>query len=394
MKLKHLMIIALIMAILSIGAVSASENISNDIAAEDNEYMLSQVDDESMVEVIDDSQDTVGDVQDDSVLKVNEGENQVNLSANSNPIHDDVFVDEDYFEGEILYFEKTVNGNVTLLIDGNVVYQKTIKSGDNFFRLGLKDIDYKPTFGTHKVVFKYNDKTYQKDVYFTYTFVFWAEDDFNDFFEIIYNDKQVIAAILPYDAKGVVTFEFNGKKYSEKTYRGGASLEIDSSKLKLGRYKLKATFVPDSNEYHKKTISAEISIVPYVFHSSVVGVGSKDTLDIYAPKGTKINAVIYKKDFKTVIARSSGVSSLNIPLSKIVKNGDNSFYIKCTYSGDSYVKILSIYGYKNYNNVKSSILKKKDSATSRIRLRDCSLALSQEPYVSLSRHTAQIDLYL
>lgn len=31
---------------------------------------------------------------------------------------------------------------------------------------------------------------------------------------------------------------------------------------------------------------------------------------------------------------------------------------------------------------------------SRIRLRDCSLALSQEPYVSLSRHTAQIDLYL
>lgn len=31
---------------------------------------------------------------------------------------------------------------------------------------------------------------------------------------------------------------------------------------------------------------------------------------------------------------------------------------------------------------------------SRIRLRDCSLALSREPYVSLSRHTAQIDLYL
>ena len=30
----------------------------------------------------------------------------------------------------------------------------------------------------------------------------------------------------------------------------------------------------------------------------------------------------------------------------------------------------------------------------RIRLGDCSPALSQEPYVSLSRHTAQIDIYL
>ena len=30
----------------------------------------------------------------------------------------------------------------------------------------------------------------------------------------------------------------------------------------------------------------------------------------------------------------------------------------------------------------------------RIRLGDFSPALSQEPYVSLSRHTAQIDIYL
>ena len=36
----------------------------------------------------------------------------------------------------------------------------------------------------------------------------------------------------------------------------------------------------------------------------------------------------------------------------------------------------------------------KESYTGRIRLGDCSPALSQEPYVSLSRHTAQIDIYL
>ena len=359
MKLKHLMIIALIMAILSIGAVSASENISDSLAVEDNEDTLSQVDDGSLMEVIDDSQDTVGDVQDDSVLKVNEGENQANLSANSNPIHSEVLVDN----GEIVYFEKNVNGMVTLLIDGNVVYQKTVKSEYDIFTLGLKNINYKPTLGTHNVVFKYNDETYQKNVYFTYSLSFSADSNVNDYFEIKYNDKQTIVAVLSYNAKGVMTFEFNGKKYSKKVDGSTVSFEIDASKLKLGKYKLKAIFVPDSNGYPKKTISADISIVPYIFQSFDVAVGSKATVDIYVPKGTKIKAVIYDNDFKTVVARSSGVSYLNIPLSNIVKNGYNLFYIKCSYPGGKYAEGLLIYGHKNYNSVKSSIVKKKNSAT-------------------------------
>lgn len=177
MKLKGLIIACLILAILTIGAVSASEDIAdnvtlsdvnaddaimNEAASESSEDVVSQAiddaneddlsysDDESLIKAIDEPEDVFGDYNSGGVeISIN---NYVDLT-------------DKYAELGHVYDKHGIKGTVSVKIDGKTVFSKKYTSGktDSIY-FNSKTIDMKKFgYGYHTVKITYNDGKAKSD---------------------------------------------------------------------------------------------------------------------------------------------------------------------------------------------------------------------------------------
>ena len=160
MKFKHLIIVGMILAILTVGAVSASQDIEgNDTIAQpaDDELVIEQssdddsqdlaYDEEDLIGASDDSEDIIGDYESGSVtIKVNKnvdiGEDKLGL------VRDD----------------KGLKGTITVTIDGKKVFTKKFTDGKTkIYRIGNKDIDLSEYCGVHTVKITYDNGKKRSD---------------------------------------------------------------------------------------------------------------------------------------------------------------------------------------------------------------------------------------
>ena len=156
MKFKHLLIVSLILAVLAVGAVSASD-VADELAVEDN------TDDSIAIE--DNNQDLISD---DEEPEDPYEDTYLSIRSSVNTNNDEVYMGsvENYYTG--------LNGTITLTIDGTQYYNKysnsseqeividstklpdSLKSGKHFVVLSYLKNGEKTPFSTNKTVeFKY-----------------------------------------------------------------------------------------------------------------------------------------------------------------------------------------------------------------------------------------------
>ena len=170
MKAKHILIVSLILAILTIGAVSASQNPSVDdssqmaideAAAQDDALAES---DEEEVSSVDDS-DNASLENDDEIIGASEDSQELLGDYYNDKIH--ISIDDTVNLGYVystlgcVEDEGGIKGSISVSIDGKKVLSKKFTSGsDTYHYIYAKDVNLKKFgYGYHKVKITYNGKS-------------------------------------------------------------------------------------------------------------------------------------------------------------------------------------------------------------------------------------------
>ncbi len=359
MKLKYLCIISLILIMVTIGAASASENMTDDESISSNDEILQEVDDTS--QEVDDTLDAVE-------------ESPQEEPSDDYPyivIRDEVYCDNP--DNYIAYVTENdfVDGNISLKFDNQSVVEAHYSANNSTYLEGfcVGDLNFTPTFGKHNITFIYQKVGVAepyinfKEVEFTYTFDVWIGEE--DYYSTEYGFEEPILFFLPENSNGVISIKINGKSFKLNQSYEFTEFDLTLAKLNVGVHKLEATFNDFYNTYPQRTVTKTIIITPHTSYSSEMSVGEKEYIRIIAHKGAKLSAVLYESDEHdklTKINSYTGKSSISIPLEKIATQGFHPYSLKIICDGKTYNMATPVFVGKNYAKIKASVTKKKDSA--------------------------------
>ena len=358
MKIRHLLIFSLILLVLALGAVSAAEDMQT------NQNLTA---DDSPQDMLEETQDNM----------INSDGNKI-AELDGNEIEIDGTVNVDTKESVLASIYSNngyIDGSIDVKVDDENVYHKVFNAKDKetlvFVEVGsLKKI---PSFGIHNVNFIYQKKgvdkpyTLSNKVDFTYTLWIHFDGQSDDIDEFYYDYRVPVNIVFPNDTKPKMTVTIDGKTLKTTIKGCEATVYIEAKTLKVGTHVVVVRFTDRSKKYPDKTSNKSITIYPRVYAPSVMSTGDKNTLDILATKGTKINATLYKSDEKTKLASFSGVTKASLPLAKFLSEGKNRLYL--TYDADGYhgSMFIKVKCFKNSGEIKVSVKKLYDSATVTIK---------------------------
>ena len=300
---KTVLVCILLLAILAVGAVSASD----DAAANELNESLS-----------------LEDSIDEPVIT---GENEKSLKYIT--IEEEYDISQDNSSFCNVSDDEGLNGTVTVQFDNDTVYNQTFNGKDKNISFNSNSITgFK--LGKVNVTVTYNKNSLQspvtltKIVDFTYLFSFTRSDES----VICYGDKVKFTAVLPSDAKNKVKVEIAGKTYWITPRKGTGSIYIPTGDLKLEEYTVYASYF--DSKYPINKVNATFTISPKVIYPSEMSVGEKETITVITGKQSG-NVFVYDKG--SLIAQEKIVNGLvDIPLDRLAK-GNHELYLEYT-SGD------------------------------------------------------------
>ena len=309
---KKLIIISLILlAIISIGAVSAAENISdtNLKTPEINEKMTIDAEKEIIKEESKESIETYITIKD-----------KVYLDSS----HPDI-IQVDYVAG--------ASGNITLDIDGEEVYNKQIQFDSIIFANELKNV---PSFGLHNLTFKYggdsNYYPFEKTTVVDFAYIFDART-----YKI---DKDYgIDIYLPTNATGFVNLDINNEYYGRFNVSELIRLKFDYDKLSLGNNRIVVNYEGDSI-FNKRSINRTLYVEPIINKPDYFIIGEEQAyLTVQVPSHESGSVFVkwlfgegdlnpeFTKGFETNVSISNGIAKIKLPRCSAVLD---EFYFKFT----------------------------------------------------------------
>ena len=254
MKIKYLILVSLILAIITIGAVSASENADDVTAMEDTEDTIAaSVENEDLSSDSADIDDTIGEGKEidmkvtDVPKTVKYGEAiPCNVSINNEDATGTVYVyvdsdDDEYMRGYDIGDE----------FDGDCEYPSGVH-----------------TFGNHTLFVKYSgDENYASKIL---NFTFKVED-----FDLTIDDTHGDAALgmdyklcidIPYGANGQVIVTYKGVQYTAYHNYYDVYVTIPSKELEYGLNNVTIHYIPDeSSEFSEKTVNASFNCTTKIY---------------------------------------------------------------------------------------------------------------------------------
>ena len=294
MKRKHLVIVSLILTILTLGAVSASDNITDDLAVEDAT--------EEPIEVADDSAIEIADEQDGDVLA--DGAHDYSdefISIDFYPVtafDDSAPVMDIYFNDTSNIPDTYRNSTLVFLVNGSQKYSIDIADGMNVHETVYNyDLSiYKTDFGNHTITV---NRLSPSGVYNLYTGIFHVSPVYVQVQSaygrdhLAYGEPLEFYVALPNNAPHAVTVTLNGRTYNVnfRSYEG--SVVVSSQGLGLGIHTAIVTFAGGGN-YAPDTRQVKFLIEPKVsypgavnlFGDSFISLGEDESIEIIAPAGT------------------------------------------------------------------------------------------------------------
>ena len=264
MGFKKAILVLLLLIILTMGAVSANDNVNNLTAVDTQNYTESIVDNIDIVSDEDDEDDS--DLDDDQGWE-SELEYDISVKEKYN-IHD---LDSELINYNFWYCGN--GGNLSIFVDDELCKVYDVEP-DEYTRisandLGLSNLEYKNY--TVDVIYS-GDNTFEG---FNETYVFrgyWGFDvyiteDF-DSIDLRYGDSIHIRISIPNDANGNITCTINGRKYSIKPedLDEDGIFTIGQDKLDYGSNNLE--FIYEGDDYPPDSYEFEIDyIATYSIHN-------------------------------------------------------------------------------------------------------------------------------
>ena len=309
---KKLIIISLILlAIISIGAVSAAENISdtNLKTPEINEKMTIDAEKE--------------------IIKEESKESIEPYIA----IKDKVYLDSSYPDIIQVDYVAGASGNITLDIDGEEVYNKQIQFDSIIFANELKNV---PSFGLHNLTFKYsgdsNYNPFEKTTVVDFAYIFDAHT-----YKI--DNDYAIEIYLPLNATGFVNLDINNEFYGRFNVSELIRLKFDYDKLSLGNNRIVVNYEGDSI-FNKRSINRTLYVEPIIKKPDYFIIGEEETFFIVQVPSHELGSVFVKwsygegdlnpeftKGFETNVSISNGIAKIKLPRCSAVLD---EFYFKFT----------------------------------------------------------------
>ena len=293
MKISKLFLVSIfLLAVLTMGAASASEDLSSDLAvnascdAEPEDGLAAEIDD-SISEIEDESHDGLADDNGgEDVIGFDEGKVYANIYS--------VSLDNDY--EEIVYFgsqDKTATGNLTVYVDNVPKCSRIIQSSDYdeydkcYLNFNSTDLGISSS-GEYAIKVTLQDKVLAQETVNVYEYTMSLSIN-----RIIYYGEDCeIYACLPSDATGKLTFTINGKTYDvEYDASGYGSLEINTAGWNLGEYNAVLEYEGDG-KHSPDSRQASFYVNPKVNYISRISVGENQIMTIAAPGGENGNANI------------------------------------------------------------------------------------------------------
>ena len=147
MRIRHLIIIALILSVLTIGAVNASQDMDNLTITDTQEYSLEE-------DVLEKSNDELISQQDDEILSE---DYQVSVYVNEK-----IYPDTDFWVAQVFDHDKKAMGNVSVSINDTVMFNKKISECNysweySCYFVNYPDLNGELPIGEHRILAKYED---------------------------------------------------------------------------------------------------------------------------------------------------------------------------------------------------------------------------------------------
>ena len=348
MKFKKIMIIAfLIFAVLTVSAVSASD----DMASDDNLTVETEIDDsilesdDSILESDDSNleEDIVSsDGSNDDIVGVDYDLSQINCD-----IYTDLLLDDE--EGVVVFTstDSKATGDLIIYIEGVQRLVKTIKysdykmdSGNLVYQLNIKPYDLKINsegrFDNWKVTFN-GETVAEADEVYIHPYTFYFEDEWGDDLDdgyYGYGETINLHLRVPNDATARLTVTINKKTYTVTYKNGEGMVPIDTKGWALGNYEVSAKYYGD-NKYLQREINDMLVIRPNVECPVVMASGENEQIKVSAPSGlsgeVKLRVLmldeinnIYKQISINDLTFRNGVASYSL---SSLAAGDYIFYV-------------------------------------------------------------------
>ncbi len=294
MKISKIAIVSIILlAILTLGAVSASDNTDNLTVSNDD--IMSSIDDNIVADVDDDSGGDDDDIDDEYEDDDGEDDDYYDVTL-YNTVYND---DEDDYAVEY-YFDSAFEGTVAVILDDHEAYNRTIATNDYIYvtveDLGIGDLAY----GSYPIEFIYsgdeNHPGFSESGTLEVTYRFNAYlDDMYDYGYIPYGQNVYYTISLPSEANGSIVYYVNGKQYSENV-ENLDNIRINSQDIVYGNNNV--TFQYVGGDYPLRTIEKSFNTISVVEFSRKITYEDALIVTITLPDDVVGNLEVYEL-FKT-----------------------------------------------------------------------------------------------
>ena len=303
MKINNLILVGMfLLAVLAMGAASASEDLSQDLAVNASD---AQVED-SLAADMDDSISEIEDESNEVLSADNAGEDV--REYGDDKLYPSIFViacdsyltDDKNDDNEILdihCIDSRVTGTFKFYVDGIHQYSKTIgeddyvpDEGDNRYC----DFDIKPddlhitSPGVYNIKAEFENAVLREEKIHVYALdmALNCED------EVKYGEEVGFRFYLPSDATGKLTLTVNGRTYDAKYKKGSGTLSLSTVDWDLGNNTAVLRYSGDS-KYPADTIEKNIRCIPNVAVVGYMSVGEDQLLTISAPVGVNCDVTLF-----------------------------------------------------------------------------------------------------
>lgn len=296
MKITYVIMVALMLAILSVGAVSADENVTgNNLLSNENvmeEDVLSESPDEKVIGQSD---------SDDIVAASKEANDNRISSKETDPIY--IYDEVADSDGSLVRFDTSVNGTVKVMVNDKLKFQRSY-DGDPDEILWEDLSNYKKLdYGNHniKVIYTENGKAeplvFEKKVLYTFGFDMYSsvKQKSQLYPSVKFINKVTFTVNVPSDAKNRITLKFNGKTYKLTPKKGEATLKLTLNNLKLGKHTVSAKL--SYGNLPVRTIYHTFYIYPQIIYPHQMSVGENEFVHVIGPKNANGQVKMFDGSF-------------------------------------------------------------------------------------------------
>jgi len=298
MNFKEIIILMVILTCVTLTAVSASEDVDNNLTVGDDEMAIGEINENITSQSIEDTVST-----NDSAKDVSKDDFFISI------VHELSIGDDDWYTPQFVISDFPKDGTLKVFVDNKLKFSKNInaKNGDHVY-LFIDDIKDKLGINTvgkdYHISIKYAMADKELELENCY-FMFYDEDliRINEYFGV--DDKNCIITVIRDPAEqyliGTLQVLVDGKKVYSKKFKASDKIrffDVTSSHIgnnyKIKNHKVKIIFKNSKGKTYTATRTVRfLSTLPFTEYVDKIAVGENQSITVHAAKKATGTVTVY-----------------------------------------------------------------------------------------------------